>query len=193
MIRAALQDGGGLPAGPFPCHALRLPPETAYLMPKQSILFVCLGNICRSPLAEGVFRAVLAERGLADDFLVDSAGMGDWHAGQAPDHRAIAVARANGLDISGQQARAITERDFERFDLILGMDRKNIRELQEIAPDAFRDRIHLFRDFAGGGAEEVPDPYFGDAAGFDETYRLIRAASEGLADRLAKPGREKPD
>jgi protein-tyrosine phosphatase len=155
-------------------------------MAKQSILFVCLGNICRSPLAEGVFRSVLAERGMADDVLVDSAGMGDWHAGQAPDHRAIAVARANGLDISGQQARAITEADFRRFDLILGMDRKNIRELLEIAPEACRGRIHLFLDFAGSGAKEVPDPYFGDAAGFTETYGLIRAASEGLADRLAQ-------
>ena len=163
-------------------------------MAKQSILFVCLGNICRSPLAEGVFRSVLAERGMEDDFVIDSAGMGDWHAGQAPDHRAIAVARANGLDISAQQARAITERDFERFDLILGMDRKNIRELGEIAPDAFRDRIHLFLDYAGSGAEEVPDPYFGDAAGFAETYRLIRSASEGLADRLAqaRPAGAKP-
>lgn len=158
----------------------------ACAMAKQSILFVCLGNICRSPLAEGVFRSVLAERGMADEVLVDSAGMGDWHAGQAPDHRAIAVARANGLDISGQQARAITEEDFRRFDLILGMDRKNIRELNEIAPDAFRDRIHLFLDYAGVGAKEVPDPYFGDAAGFADTYRLIRAAAEGLADRLAQ-------
>ena len=163
-------------------------------MAQKSILFVCLGNICRSPLAEGVFRSVLAERGMEDDFLIDSAGMGGWHAGQAPDHRAIAVARANGLDISAQQARAITERDFERFDLILGMDRKNIRELREIAPDASRDRIHLFLDYAGSGAKEVPDPYFGDAAGFAETYRLIRAASEGLADKLAevRPAGTKP-
>jgi protein-tyrosine phosphatase len=153
-------------------------------MAKKSILFVCLGNICRSPLAEGVFRAVLAERGMADDFLIDSAGMGDWHAGQAPDPRAIAVARTHGVDISGQRARMITEEDFARFDLILGMDRKNITELHEIAPDAFRDRIHLFLDFAGSGAREVPDPYFGDAAGFAETYRLIRAASEALAEKL---------
>ena len=161
-------------------------------MAKQSILFVCLGNICRSPLAQGVFGAVLAERGMADDFVIDSAGMGDWHAGQAPDHRAIAVARTNGLDISGQQARAITEADFERFDLILGMDRKNIRELNEIAPDAFRDKVQLFLDYAGSEAKEVPDPYFGDAAGFSETYRLIRAASDGLADRLApaRPARK---
>jgi protein-tyrosine phosphatase len=155
-------------------------------MAKKSILFVCLGNICRSPLAEGVFRSVLAERGMADDFLIDSAGMGDWHAGQAPDHRSIAIARTNGLDISGQRARMIRPEDFRRFDLILGMDRKNIAELLEVAPAAFRDRIHLFLDFAGSGATEVPDPYFGDAAGFAEVYCMIRAASEGLAKKLAE-------
>jgi protein-tyrosine phosphatase len=155
-------------------------------MAKQSILFVCLGNICRSPLAEGVFRTVLTERGMADDFMIDSAGMGDWHLDQAPDPRAIAIARTNGVDISGQRARGIRQEDFRRFDLILGMDRKNIAELNDIAPDAFRDRIHLFLDFAGSGAKEVPDPYFGDAAGFGETYRMIRAASEGLAEKLAR-------
>lgn len=153
-------------------------------MAKRSILFVCLGNICRSPLAEGVFRAVVAERGRADDFLIDSAGMGDWHAGQAPDHRAIAIARTHGLDISGQRARAIRDEDFHRFELILGMDRKNIAELHAIAPAAFRERIHLFLDFAGNGANEVPDPYFGDAAGFAEVYRMIRVASESLAAKL---------
>ena len=155
-------------------------------MAKKSILFVCLGNICRSPLAEGVFRSVLGDLGMADDFLINSAGMGDWHAGQAPDHRSIAIARTNGLDISGQRARMIRPEDFRRFDLILGMDRKNIVELLEVAPAPFRDRIHLFLDFAGSGATEVPDPYFGDAAGFAETYRLIRAASEGLAKKLAE-------
>jgi protein-tyrosine phosphatase len=155
-------------------------------MAKQSILFVCLGNICRSPLAEGIFRSVLTERGMAEDFLVDSAGMGDWHLGQAPDPRAIAIARTNGLDISGQRARGIRPEDFRRFDLILGMDRKNIRELHEIAPDAYRDKIHLFPDYAGSDAKEVPDPYFGDAAGFAETYRLIRAAAERLAEKLAE-------
>lgn len=160
--------------------------ESACTMAKQSILFVCLGNICRSPLAEGVFRAVLVERGVVDDFLIDSAGMGDWHAGQAPDLRAIAVAGANGLDISGQRARGIRQEDFRRFDLILGMDRKNIAELHDISPEAFRDKIHLFLDYAGSGAQEVPDPYFGDAAGFGQTYRLIRVASEGLAEKLAR-------
>lgn len=155
-------------------------------MAKRSILFVCLGNICRSPLAEGVFRQVLTERGMADDFVVDSVGMGDWHLGQAPDPRAIAVARSNGVDISRQRARGIRPEDFRRYDLILGMDRKNIRELNDIAPDAFRGKIKLFLDYAGSEAKEVPDPYYGDAAGFAETYRLIRAAAEGLADRLAR-------
>lgn len=159
--------------------------RVSHAMAKRSILFVCLGNICRSPLAEGVFRQVLAERGMTDDFLVDSVGMGDWHLGQAPDPRAIAIARANGVDISGQSARGIRPEEFRRFDLILAMDRKNVRELNEIAPDACRDKIHLFLDYAGSGAKEVPDPYFGDAEGFAETYRLIRAAAERLADRLA--------
>jgi protein-tyrosine phosphatase len=153
-------------------------------MVKRLILFVCLGNICRSPLAEGVFRTVVAECGMDEDFLIDSAGMGDWHAGQPPDHRSIAIARTHGLDISGQRARMITEEDFARFDLILGMDRKNIAELHAIAPAKFRDRIHLFLEFAGSGAKEVPDPYYGDAAGFAETYRMIRVASEALAARL---------
>ena len=127
-------------------------------MAKRSILFVCLGNICRSPLAEGVFRQVLVERGMADEFAIDSAGMGDWHLGQAPDPRAIAIARANGVDISGQRARGIRPEDFGRFDLILGMDRKNIRELNEIAPGASRDKNKLFLDYAGSEAKEVPDP-----------------------------------
>jgi protein-tyrosine phosphatase len=153
-------------------------------MAKKSILFVCLGNICRSPLAEGVFRVVVAERGMARDFLIDSAGMGDWHAGDPPDPRAIAIAGMHGLDISGQRARMIRQEDFQRFDLILGMDRKNIAELHAIAPAEFRNRIHLFLDFAGSGGSDVPDPYFGDAAGFAEVYRMIRVASEGLAAKL---------
>ena len=140
-------------------------------MAKKSILFVCLGNICRSPLAEGVFRSVLAERGMADDFLINSAGMGDWHAGQAPDHRSIAIARTNGLDISGQRARMIRQEDFRRFDLILGMDRKNIAELLEIAPAAFRDRIHLFLDSPARGVRSL----FGERG----SQRMIRVASGG--------------
>ena len=106
--------------------------------PINSILFVCLSNICRSPLAEGVFRAVLAEHG--KDLLIDSAGTGGWHAGEQPDRRSIAVAARHGVDISGQRARKVLPEDFLRFDLILGMDKANVRDLKGLASPAARDR-----------------------------------------------------
>ena len=152
------------------------------IKPINSILFVCLGNICRSPLAEGVFRAVLAEHG--DDLLIDSAGTGGWHAGQEPDRRAIAVAARHGVDISGQRARKVLPQDFSRFDLILGMDRANVRDLKALAPQAARGRIHLYLDFPTGKAEDVPDPYYEGAEAFASVYRMIREASEALAKRL---------
>ncbi len=157
-------------------------------MTKRSILFVCLGNICRSPLAEGVFAAVLAERGIAQDFLLDSAGIGGWHAGSAPDPRSIAIAKTYGVDISGQKARKVAPADFSRFDLILGMDRSNVDELRALAPAVAKDRIHLFLDFAGGRAKDVPDPYYGGAEGFADVYRMIRVASEALAAKLGARG-----
>lgn len=152
-------------------------------MTKRSILFVCFGNICRSPLAEGVFAAVLAERGIAQDFVLDSAGIGGWHAGSAPDLRSIAVARTHGVDISCQKARKVAPADFLRFDLILGMDRSNVDDLHDLAPASAKDRIHLFLDFAGGRAKDVPDPYYGGEDGFSDVYRMIRA-SEALAEKL---------
>jgi protein-tyrosine phosphatase len=150
--------------------------------PIKSILFVCLGNICRSPLAEGVFRAVLAEHG--KDLVIDSAGTGGWHAGQEPDRRSIAVAAKHGVDISGQRARKVLPEDFSRFDLILGMDRANVRDIKALAPPAMRDRIHLYLDFATGKAVDVPDPYYDSAEAFASVYRMIREASEALAKRL---------
>lgn len=153
-------------------------------MTKRSILFVCLGNICRSPLAEGVFAAVLAERGMAKDFLLDSAGIGGWHAGSGPDPRSIAIAKTHGVDISGQKARKVAPADFSRFDLILGMDRSNVDDLRVLAPAGAEDRIHLFLDFVGGRAKDVPDPYYGGEEGFAEVYRMIRVASEALAAKL---------
>jgi protein-tyrosine phosphatase len=157
-------------------------------MAKRSILFVCLGNICRSPLAEGVFRSVLAEQGIAQDFLLDSAGTGGWHAGSAPDPRSIAIAAAHGIDISGQKARKVAAADFTRFDLIFGMDRSNVDDLRLLAPAAAQDRLHLFLEFAGSRARDVPDPYFGGADGFADVYRMIREASEALAAKLAGRG-----
>ena len=150
--------------------------------PINSILFVCLGNICRSPLAEGVFRAVLAEHG--KDLLIDSAGTGGWHAGEQPDRRSIAVAARHGVDISGRRARKVLPEDFLRFDLILGMDKANVRDLKGLASPAARDRVHLYLDFATGNATDVPDPYYDGAEAFASVYRMIREASEALAKRF---------
>jgi protein-tyrosine phosphatase len=150
-----------------------------------SILFVCLGNICRSPLAEGVFRAVVEAQGEAARFSIDSAGIGGWHAGSAPDPRSVAIAARHGIDISGQQARRICPQDFAEFDLILGMDRSNVDELRRIAPDQALERIHLYLDFATGRIGDVPDPYYGGPEGFADVYRMIREASEALAGKAA--------
>jgi protein-tyrosine phosphatase len=152
--------------------------------PINSILFVCLGNICRSPLAEGVLRAVLAERGLGRDILLDSAATSGWEVGSDPDPRSIAVAVRHGVDISGQMARKVTPQDFHRFDLILGMDRSNVADLKALAPAAMRDRVQLFLEFAHGKAGDVPDPYYDGAEAFASVYRMIREASEALATRL---------
>lgn len=154
------------------------------IKPINSVLFVCLGNICRSPLAEGVFRIVWAERGRGRDMLLDSAGTGGWHAGEQPDRRSIAVAATHGVDISGQRARKVRPEDFSRFDLILGMDRANVRDLKALASPAARSRIHLYLDFATGNAADVPDPYYDGAEAFASVYRMIREASEALAKRL---------
>jgi protein-tyrosine phosphatase len=154
--------------------------------PKKSILFVCLGNICRSPLAEGVFAAVLEEKGLSDRFELDSAGTGGWHLGSAPDPRSIAIAASHGIDISGQKARKVVNADFSRFDLILGMDRSNVQDLRRLAPASAQDRIHLFLELADGRERDVPDPYYGGADGFADVYRMIREASEVLSSRLAE-------
>lgn len=152
--------------------------------PPASILFVCLGNICRSPLAEGVFRSVIEARGFGDQVLVDSAGTGGWHQGSAPDPRSIAIAARHGIDIAGQKARKFRSDDFERFDLILGMDRSNIDDLRALAPAQAKDRVHLFLEYANGRTGEVPDPYYGGPDGFADVYRMIRDASGALADRL---------
>ncbi|MET2830120.1 low molecular weight protein-tyrosine-phosphatase [Mesorhizobium shangrilense] len=152
--------------------------------PIESVLFVCLGNICRSPLAEGVFRAVLAERGLDRHVLIDSAGTGGWHAGEAPDRRSIAIAAQHGVDISGQKARKVTLDDFSRFDLILGVDRSNVADLKALASAGTRDRVHLFLELAEDRPRDVPDPYYDGPEAFASVYRMIRTASEALATRL---------
>jgi protein-tyrosine phosphatase len=152
--------------------------------PSASILFVCLGNICRSPLAEGVFRSVVGARGVGGKVFIDSAGTGGWHQGSAPDPRSIAIAARHDIDITGQKARKVLRDDFERFDLILGMDRSNIDDLRAMAPAHAKSRVHLFLEFANGQAGDVPDPYYGGPDGFADVYRMIRDASGAMADRL---------
>jgi protein-tyrosine phosphatase len=156
----------------------------------RSVLFVCLGNICRSPLAEGVFLQVLDERGLRQAYAVDSAGTGGWHAGSAPDPRSVAVAFAYGIDISAQQARKVRLRDFDDYDLLLGMDRSNVDDLKQLAGPANQHKVHLFMEHTLGTRRDVPDPYYGGAEGFESVYRMIREASEALADKLE--GRKSP-
>ncbi len=159
-------------------------------MTKHRVLFICLGNICRSPMAEGVFRHVVEEEGVLDRFEIDSAGLGDWHIGQAPDTRAQAAAHIRDIDISGQSARQVSCEDFMRFDLLLAMDRSNYDELQRLAPQGTRAKVRQFLDFAPHvETEDVPDPFFGGAEGFGHALDLIEAAARGLlVTLLAEPG-----
>lgn len=148
-----------------------------------SILFVCLGNICRSPLAEGVMGQVLAERGLAGTVRLDSAGTGAWHVGSPPDPRSIEVAARHGIDISAQRARKVRPEDFDAFDLVLGMDASNVANLRALSRG--RPNIHLFLGHALGRAIDVSDPYYGQGDGFERVYHMIREASEALVPLLA--------
>jgi protein-tyrosine phosphatase len=150
-------------------------------MAKHRLLFVCLGNICRSPMAEGVFRRIAEEEGVAHLFEIDSAGLGDWHIGQAPDRRAQGAARRRGIDISGQSARQIARADYARFDLLLAMDSSNFEELVQLAPKDARHKIRRFLDFAPhAGTKDVPDPFYGEREGFDHALDLIEEAARGL-------------
>jgi protein-tyrosine phosphatase len=149
------------------------------------ILFVCLGNICRSPTAEGVFRHLLAARAPHLPIELDSAGTHDYHVGAAPDRRAVAAASRRGIDLSKMRARTVERRDFERFDLILAMDEENLQELQRRAPAHYRSRIRLLMDYAPEArSRAVPDPYYGGAQGFEEVLDLLEEAAEGLLAEL---------
>jgi protein-tyrosine phosphatase len=145
-----------------------------------NILFVCLGNICRSPLLEGWARHVAERSGHGSRFAFDSAGTGDWHVGQPPDPRAIAAAHRCGIDIAGLRARTVQAGDFSRFELILAADRANLAWLRRRAPAGSRARIELALDWAGSAGEEVPDPYTGTDADFDAVCRLAEAVAHGL-------------
>ena len=167
------------------------------------VLFVCLGNICRSPTAHGVFRHRVEQAGLGSRIDIDSAGTGDWHIGRPPDHRTLAAARVRGYDLSDLRARQVAAIDFDRFHYVLAMDRTNLADLQRMCPPHFEGALRLFLDYADGHAEpvdatpadaaggtvkdarpaagrDVPDPYYDEADGFDTVLDLVEAACDGL-------------
>jgi protein-tyrosine phosphatase len=153
----------------------------------MKVLFVCYGNICRSPTAEGVFRHLLAQEAPDLRVEVDSAGTAGYHIDHPPDLRSQRAAYARGIDLSGLRARQVTAEDFLRFDLILAMDRDNLQELEAMRPAESRARVRLFLEYAPElGRTEVPDPYYGDARGFEEVLNLSAAASRGLIAALQK-------
>ena len=151
-----------------------------------SILFVCMGNICRSPTAEGVMRALVRDAGLEDRIELDSAGTGGWHAGEPPDARAAEAAGRRGIALAGA-ARQVTSEDFERFDLLVAMDRSNLRDLLAIAPDEdAAEKVRLLREFdpVADGDLDVPDPYYGGDRGFETVLDQVHAACRGLLAEL---------
>jgi protein-tyrosine phosphatase len=156
-----------------------------FAMAEPAFLFVCLGNICRSPLAEAAFRAAAEEAGVA--VVADSAGTGGWHAGEQPDRRSIAVAAKHGIDITGQRARQVTREDFDRFDHILALDPQNLADLRRIAPKGGRARLRLLLDAVPGWeGRAVDDPYYGGPEGFDRTWDEVRAAADRLVEELVQ-------
>lgn len=144
------------------------------------VLFVCLGNICRSPTAEGVFRRLLDEHGLAHRVQVDSCGIGDWHVGKAPDPRTREAAARRGVDLSVLRARQLAADDFGRFDYLLAMDHDNLAAMRARVPADFDAHLGLFLDFAGLPDRAVPDPYYGGEHGFEEVLDLVERGAVGL-------------
>jgi len=148
-----------------------------------NVLFVCLGNICRSPTAEGLFRDIIAQQGLTSRISVDSAGTSDWHIGQAPDQRAQETARSHGIDIGSLRGRQVADDDFKAFDFILAMDTSNFRKLESICPLNHRNRLDMFLSFAPElGFLDVPDPYYDD--GFEMVFEMLALASHGLLNHI---------
>lgn len=157
---------------------------------KTRVLFVCLGNICRSPLAEGVFRHLVNERGLDEFYQIDSCGTGAWHLGEPPHPDTRRSAKKNGISLEGQYARQFEAADFEQFDYVLAMDRNNFRDIRaryREQPESIKQAVHLgmFRDFDPEPDDgEVPDPYFGGRDGFDIVFQIVRRTCEALLLKL---------
>lgn len=151
----------------------------------SSVLFVCLGNICRSPTAEGVFRSMVAATPLAGKLTIDSAGTSANHIGSPPNPRSIVHAAKRAVDLSALRARQITASDFERFDLVLAMDGANLKRLQALCPSRWHSKLAHLLDFGGDEDEiEVPDPYYGDAADFELVLDLVEVGCEGLLEHV---------
>ncbi|MEQ9495496.1 MAG: low molecular weight protein-tyrosine-phosphatase [Deltaproteobacteria bacterium] len=150
----------------------------------KRVLFVCLGNICRSPTAEGLFRAIVERRGIADRVEIDSAGTGAWHVGNPPDRRMQQAAKKLGYTLGGR-ARQVRVEDFERFDLVLAMDRDNLTDLMAMCPPEYAERVKLFRSYDDEGADpDTPDPYYGGPEGFDEVVCIVERCANRIADEL---------
>lgn len=150
-------------------------------MKKVSVLFVCMGNICRSPTAQGVFERLVDSEGVAEHLVIDSAGTHAYHVGNPPDKRSQAAAKGRGLDLSGQRARQVTAADIEAFDYILVMDHSNLHDLQDLVTESGRERVHLFMKFSERwDVDEVPDPYYGGNSGFERVLDMVEDAAAGL-------------
>jgi len=160
---------------------------------RVSVLFVCMGNICRSPTAEGVFRKLVADAGLDDLVVIESAGTHAYHVGEPADRRAAAAAARRGFSLEGIKARRVAAEDFARFDYVLAMDQLNFTILEEQAGDEHRAKVRLFMEFSESGEREVPDPYYGGAPGFERVLDLVEAAAQGLlAEIRSRRGNSKP-
>ncbi len=152
---------------------------------KVAVLFVCMGNICRSPTAEAVFRHYVESAGLAESILIDSAGTHDYHIGHAPDLRSQQAAQQRGYEMGGLRGRQVESRDFERFDYVLAMDKANLAILQYLAPRGCKKQVGLFLDYARHYSErEVPDPYYGGAQGFEHVLDLVEDAAQVLLQHI---------
>lgn len=156
-------------------------------MEKVSVLFVCMGNICRSPTAQGAFEHLVQSNGLAERIFIDSAGTHAYHVGEPPDRRSQAAALDRGIDLSPQRARQVHKNDFGRFDYILAMDRSNLRDLLRQSTPSERERVHLFMKFATRWeVEEVPDPYYGGSNGFSQVLDMVEDAAAGLLEHIRR-------
>ncbi|QEP45164.1 low molecular weight phosphotyrosine protein phosphatase [Ectothiorhodospiraceae bacterium BW-2] len=156
-------------------------------MQKIDILFVCMGNICRSPLAHAIFEEEVRQRGWQERVAVDSCGTHAYHIGNRPDPRSCEIAARHGLTLDNQRARQVMLGDFERFDYIVAMDNDNYHHLLQLAPESMRQRVHRLLDFVTDSPiREVPDPYYGGADGFNNVYQLVTAGATALADHLAE-------